>query len=362
MTDKEKKICLVIPSLHAGGMERVMSELASFIGAKDNVQLHLVLYGKNPSVFYDLPPNLQVHKPNYTFRDSIRLWFTLRALFFLRQKIKHIQPDSILSFGEYWNSFVLLALLGFNYPIYISDRCQPNKNYSKFHNFLRKWLYPKAAGIIAQTNMAKELLHKQINHPNIEVIGNPIRKFNRKLAIEKENWILTVGRVIKTKHQDRLIRIFSKLNAPGWKLIIIGGNALKQNNLTLLSKLVEELGLTESVIITGNLSDIDEYYDKSKIFAFTSSSEGFPNVIGEALSAGLPVVSYDCVAGPSEMITDGENGFLVPVFYDDLFQKRLQQLIDDKELREKISAKAPSSVEKYSIEKIGQQYLDFILS
>ncbi|NMC40778.1 MAG: glycosyltransferase family 4 protein, partial [Bacteroidales bacterium] len=93
MTDQKKKICLVIPSLHAGGMERVMSELANFMAAKDNVQLYLVLYGKNPSVFYNLPLNLQVHKPDYTFRESLRLWFTLRALFFLRQEIKHIQPD-----------------------------------------------------------------------------------------------------------------------------------------------------------------------------------------------------------------------------------------------------------------------------
>ncbi len=110
------------------------------------------------------------------------------------------------------------------------------------------------------------------------------------------------------------------------------------------------------------MTDVDSQYLKSKIFAFTSNSEGFPNVIGEALSAGLPVVSYDCVAGPSEMIVDGENGFLVPVFDDDLFQKRLQQLIDDEELRQKMARKAPESVEKFSIEKIGQQYLDFILS
>ncbi|NMC40766.1 MAG: glycosyltransferase family 4 protein [Bacteroidales bacterium] len=181
------------------------------------------------------------------------------------------------------------------------------------------------------------------------------------MIIKKENWILTVGRLIKTKHHDRLIRIFSRLNAPGWKFIIIGGDALKQNNLPLLYKLVKEFVLTGSVIFTGNLSDIDEYYYKSKIFAFTSSSEGFPNVVGEALSAGLPVVSYDCVAGPSEMITDGENGFLVPVFDDDLFRKRLQQLIDDEGLRQKMSAKAPASVERYAIEKIGKQYLDFIL-
>jgi glycosyltransferase involved in cell wall biosynthesis len=62
------------------------------------------------------------------------------------------------------------------------------------------------------------------------------------------------------------------------------------------------------------------------------------------------------------MISDGKNGFLVPVFEDELFLKRLQLLIDDEELRKKMSAIATASVEKYSVEKIGKQYLDFILS
>lgn len=362
MANKERKICLVIPSLHVGGMERVMCELANYMSAKDNITVHLVLYGKNPSVFYNLSTKIQLHQPSYNFRDSLRLWFTLRALIFLRKQITHIHPDTILSFGEYWNSFVLIALIGLKYPVYISDRCQPNKEFSTFHTLLRRWLYPRAAGIIAQTKKAHEIYSEKFKNGRINVIANPIREIKRPDKIEQENIILTVGRLIRTKHHERLIKIFSKLNAPDWKLLIIGGNALKQNNLLSLLKLVENLGLKNKVVLAGELVDVDSLYYKSKIFALTSSSEGFPNVIGEALSAGLPVVSYDCIAGPSEMITDGENGFLVPVFDDELFQKRLQQLIDDEELRQKMAAKAPASVEIFSIEKIGQQYLDLILS
>ncbi|MGB9747746.1 MAG: glycosyltransferase [Bacteroidales bacterium] len=362
MAKKEKKICLVIPSLHSGGMERVMCELANYMSAKDNITVHLVLYGKSPSVFYNLSTKIQLHRPAYTFRDSLRLWFTLRALIFLRRQVRDIQPETILSFGEYWNSFVLVALIGLKYPVYISDRCQPDKTFGTFHTLLRKWLYPKAAGIIVQTKKAHEIYSGKFKHERIAVIANPIRQLQRSERTEKENIILTVGRLIRTKHHDRLIKIFSKLNAKDWKLFIVGGNALRQNNLSTLLKLVENLGLKNKVILAGELPDVDSFYYKSKIFAFTSSSEGFPNVIGEALSASLPVVSYNCIAGPSEMINDGENGFLVPVFDDELFQKRLQQLIDDEELWQKMAAKAPASVEKYSIEKIGQQFLSFILA
>lgn len=362
MNDQKKRICLIIPSLHAGGMERVMSELASFFAQKAYIDLHLILYGKNPSVFYSLPQNMTLYKPDFDFIDRYRLWFTLKSFWFLRNLIKKIQPDSILSFGEYWNSFVLIALLGIKVPVFISDRCQPDKQFSSFHTMLRRWLYPQATGIIVQTDKAREIYSEQFMHRRIALIGNPIRKVIRTVDINQENLILTVGRLIQTKHHNRLVKIFSRLNSTDWKLIIIGGNALKQNNFSLLQKMIEDLGLKDKVLLTGELNDVDIYYLKSKIFVFTSSSEGFPNVIGEALSAGLPVVSYDCIAGPSDMITDGENGFLVPVFDDNLFLKRLQLLIDDEERRQKMSAIAPASIERYSGEKIGEQYLDFILS
>lgn len=362
MAKKERKICLVIPSLQSGGMERVMSELAGYFSTKPELEIHLVLYGISPVVFYQIPDTITIHKPGFTFNNRYRLYYTLKTLFYLRKEIIRINPDTILSFGELWNSFVLLALLGLKIPVYISDRCSPAKKFNTFHAFLRRWLYPNAAGIIAQTNKAQEIFSMLLRHSNIAVIGNPIRKIENSETIKRENIILTVGRLINTKHHDRLVKIFSQLNAPEWKLIIIGGNALKQNNQTSLSKLVEDLGMKDRIVFTGEITDIDIYYRKSKIFAFTSSSEGLPNVVGEALSAGLPVVSYDCIAGPSEMITDGENGFLIPVFDDDLFLKRLQMLVDDEALRQRMSAQAAVSIEKYSLEKIGQQYLDLILS
>ena len=189
---------------------------------------------------------------------------------------------------------------------------------------------------------------------DIEVIGNPIRFINYdKKTVLKENIILSIGRLITTKHHDRLIHIYSKLAAPGWKLVIVGGNSLKQNNLENLQQMIIELNLTGKVIITGKQKNVEEYYMKSKIFAFTSSVEGFPNVVGEALSAGMPVVSYDCVAGPSEMVVDGKNGFLVPVFEDEIFQKRLQNLIDNEDLLIRMSEKAKQSVKEFSIESIG---------
>lgn len=358
----KKKICLLIPSLQTGGMERVMSELANYFATKDDIEVHLILYGKNPSIFYTISPNIIVHKPVFTFNDRWRNLYAIKTMLFLRSKVKSINPDTVLSFGEYWNSFVLIALFNLRYKIFVSDRCSPVKKLGKLHDFLRKKLYPKAAGVIVQTEMAKEIYSEIVDNSKLQVIANPIRLIETDAKQRPENIILSVGRLIDTKHHDRLINIFSKLNAPDWKLIIAGGDALKQKRYTYLKSLIKSHNLENKAELAGSRNDINQLYAKSKIFAFTSSSEGFPNVVGEALSAGLPVVSYNCVAGPSEMIVDGENGYLIPVFDDQKFQEKLQSLIENEDLRLQMTKKASESIRRFSIDNIGRQYLDYILS
>jgi glycosyltransferase involved in cell wall biosynthesis len=129
-----------------------------------------------------------------------------------------------------------------------------------------------------------------------------------------------------------------------------------------LQKLVTDLDATDKVVLAGKQFNVEQYYLKSKIFAFTSSSEGFPNVIGEAMSAGLPVVAFDCVAGPSELIRDNVNGFLIPLFDYQLFSEKLEELMDNEQLREKFGAAAGISIKQFSVESIGEKFYSFLLN
>ncbi|HYW33942.1 MAG TPA: glycosyltransferase family 4 protein [Balneolaceae bacterium] len=355
------KVCFAIHSLQPGGTERVVAELIDYFVEKKKVETHLLLFGKSRKIFYPLNASVIIHKPDFSFDSDWRFYSTLRTLWYIRKQVQQIEPDVILSMGEYWNSFVLLSLYGLKYPVYISERCRPDKNLGRVHENLRRWLYPHASGIIAQTNFAKQIYQKKAFNNNIRVIGNPIYQIpHNGEPQERENIILTVGRLIETKHHDRLIKIFKKISPAGWKLVIVGGNALKQEGLEKLKKLIADLNMEEVVELTGTVSDVEKYYLKSKIFAFTSSSEGFPNVIGEAMSAGLPVIAYDCKAGPSEMIKDGENGFLIPLFDDKLYSKKLSRLLNDEELRVRMGEAAKEAIKKFSIDKIGEQYYSFI--
>ncbi len=351
---------MIIPTLQPGGMERVMSELANYFSTREDLEVHLLLYGKKRVVFYEVSEKVIEYSPKSNFKGAHQLLPALGRLRYIRRTVKYIGPDAVLSFGEYWNSFVLLALLGLSYPIFISDRCSPAKEFSFAHKWIRKLLYPLSQGVIAQTEAAKQLYKKQFRHNNVAVIGNPIPELPGSDK-KKELVVLTVGRLIHTKNHDRLIELFCNINMPGWKLLIIGGDAQKQGNMKRLQNLIAKLGAEEKVILAGTQNNMEEYYTQSSIFAFASTSEGFPNVIGEAMIAGLPAVAFDCIAGPSDMIDEAENGFLIPVDDYAKFQERLELLMSDKALREKMGSVASTSIKRFSIENIGRKYVDFIL-
>jgi len=340
----------------------VMAELCSYFSAKGRHEIHLVLYGITREIFYTIPEGVIVHRPKFPFNNKRRFISTLKTLIYLRTEIKSIDPRSILSFGEYWNSFVLLALFGLGQRVYVSDRSQPDKSLGVIHDRLRKWLYPRAEGVIAQTRKAREIYRLIYPHSNMVSIGNPVRTIrNGHNGKARENIVLSVGRLIRSKHHDELIRLFAEINDDDWKLVIVGYDHLKQKNMDRLKLLTRELGVEDRVELTGKRNDIERFYLKSKIFAFTSSSEGFPNVIGEALSSGLPVVSFDCIAGPAEMVEDGVNGFLVPLFDYELFRSRLSLLMRDEALRERMAIEARQSIGKFSPEIIGEKYYEFIM-
>lgn len=349
---EQKKICLVIPSLHAGGMERVMSELANYFAQKPGLEIHLVCLIKG-KIFYSIAESVILHEPDFEKKS----WFiySLMTLIYLRKTLKKINPVAVLSFGETYNSFVLLSALFLNLKIFVSDRSKPDKSWGKTHEFLRRILYPKAKGIISQTTYSKTFLQKETNHTNICVIPNPVdaAKFNGQ---QRRKVILNVGRLISSKKIEILLEIFAQTNHGDWNLWIVGDGPLRFQ----LEEKAAQLGISNAVKFWGSQKDIAGYYSQSAIFAFTSVSEGFPNALLEALAAGLPCISFDCVAGPSDLIQDGVNGFLIPEMDTETYLSKLQHLMDNVELRNNMGNQALETAKEFHISKIGEDYLKFI--
>ena len=356
MEKKNKKIAFVIPSLKPGGMERVMSELANFTARMNSIDCYLISLSSSKE-FYKLDGTVIFIKPDFGFDNKRRFLSTVKTLFFLRKQLKMIMPNSVLSFGETYNSFVLLSALGLGLNVYVSDRSKPDKNWGFIHNNLRKILYPTAKGIISQTQYSMDFLYKEIKHKNIKVIPNPVDIIRFQKRTEQKI-VLTVGRLISTKRVDILIEAFEKSENEEWQLWIVGDGPKKAE----LEQKVIDSGLKDKVIFFGFKNDIHDFYSKASVFAFTSYSEGFPNAILEAMASGLPVIAFDCVAGPADLIENEKTGFLIALGNVEEYQKKLNIMLINTELRDNFSNSTKAKVLEYDINKIATEYLNFLLS
>jgi GalNAc-alpha-(1->4)-GalNAc-alpha-(1->3)-diNAcBac-PP-undecaprenol alpha-1,4-N-acetyl-D-galactosaminyltransferase len=355
----KNKICLIIPTLTGGGQERVMSELANYFN-EQGYEIHLIFLVRH-EMFYTLNDGIKTYFPNYTYKKSIyyQITYRIHAIFHIRNVVKKVKPQTVLSMPQGYNNLAILALWKLNIPIYVSDRSSPHKKMGFIDSFLRKKCYPKASGIIAQTQTAIENFEKLgIKNENIKVIPNPLRTLsdyqnNRDPKIKR---IISVGRLIESKKFDHLIDVFAQINNPNWELYIFGEGPLRK----ALEDVIEKHHLKNKVFLPGSTKQIDVEFSKSEIFAFTSVSEGFPNALSEAMAYPVASISYDCIAGPSDLIENGINGILIPVNNKVLFKENLEKLMLNDDLREEIAAQSRKNRIKYHKNTISKEYLEFI--
>jgi GalNAc-alpha-(1->4)-GalNAc-alpha-(1->3)-diNAcBac-PP-undecaprenol alpha-1,4-N-acetyl-D-galactosaminyltransferase len=359
VNNTQKHFCFILHSLVGGGMERVMVELANNFVEDKNAKVTFLLLRKNKR-FYRLNPQIRVIEPLFEYSNKDKFLFAIKILFYIRKNVHLLKPDVVLSFGEKWNSFNLIALLFTSYKIFVSDRSSPELKLSFVHRILRKVLYKNAHGIIAQTNDALTNIFKITKHKNIVQIGNPIRKITSNNEIEntRENVILNVGRFIRSKQQIQLIEIFARLDVDSWKLVFLGNGPY----LEAAKNKVIELGLNDKVVFIGESNNVDKYYSTSKIFAFTSILEGFPNSLGEALNTPLSCISYNCTAGPSDLIINNFNGFLVNNNDIEEYKRKLETLMKNENLRMYFEKNALEKMELFSSKTICNKYYNFLLS
>ncbi|RZS98460.1 glycosyltransferase [Cecembia calidifontis] len=352
-----QKIVLITSDLSPGGAERVMATLANNFAQRLDIEVHLVclVQGK---LFYTLDSKVILHLPDFYYKRYPKFFAYLKAFFYLRKKLKDINPKSYLSFGGRYNALCILAGLGLKSKSFISDRSRPGISYGRFFNILNRLVYPYAYGIVAQTNRAKQFHLSQFKHDNIKIIGNPIPDFYDS-SFPKKNVILNVGRFISSKNQQFLIDVFDEIDTDDWELWFVGDGPF----LEKCKKHSDSLKSADKIKFLGNTEDIMAIYNAARIYAFTSTSEGFPNALGEALSAGLACISFDCNAGPSDLIEDGINGFLVKELDKKMFKKRLIDLISEKStFRIKFTAESQKRIKNFFNEDfISNEYLSFMI-
>ncbi len=357
MKESEKKtIIFVIASLSSGGAERVLSTLSNEMVKNYNIVI-LTFEGIPP--FYPLDNRISIIHCKDKILPTQNVWEALKINFFLLKKIKRVfrvyKANLAISFMTRANILTILAAKIQGIPVIISERTNPNKqNLPIFWKKIRKITYKSANYLVIQNKSIKTFFSNIINPDKIIIIANPIAPelSNGKESETKSNNILTVGRLISSKAHHILIKAFANTLNADWKLVLAGDGPERLS----IEKLIKQLGLERKVVLLGNVKDVAKLYNTSKIFAFSSTFEGSPNALIEAMHFGLACISTDCPSGPSDFIIPEENGYLVPVNDIEKFSTKLNQLMDSEKLRESFGEKAIIAVEGLRVEQIVNEW------
>lgn len=340
-----------------GGIERALVVLANHFSEKGyNITFISCLKGQR---FYSLVKKIKLIEPGFAHKGGLirGITFYPRLIRFIRKQVYRADPDVVLAFGDWFSPMVLLALYGTKYPVYISDRTSPDYKFKFPIPQLKKWLYPKSAGFIAQTERAADFKRKQFGDKlNIKVIPNALREVKLYPEIQREKIILYVGRFAWEKGPERLIQAFAKIpDKDSWQLQMAGSGPL----LEPMKQLTKELGIDVSVKFLGKVEDVDHLFARSSIFVLPSVLEGFPNALCEAMAAGLPVVCFSSI--PHEAIlTNKVDGVIIEDGKIEGLSDTMISLMHDENLRIELGAQALKIRERLGIKKIGELILEFI--
>ena len=348
-----KNICFIGAGLRGGGQERALTAMANYF-AKLGCEVFIINLFKTEQ-FFELEKSIRVIWPKTDRTKKHRLVYALQLIPYVRKNIKEIKPDVLLSYGEWFNPFVILVTRFLNVPLFVLERMGPQISLGFIVGTGRELLYRYATGVMVQTAIAADLIKKKTRARNIGIIPNPLNVINTKTDFKKRR-IVSVGRLSREKGHDVLLRAFASLPNQDWSLHIVGDGPEKPS----LEGQTQKLGVSDRVVFHGHLKNFSHILGESEIFILPSYYEGFPNALLEAMSVPLACISSNCVAGPSDIIEHGKNGLLVEPGNVYELARAIEFMISDIELRKKLASEAYKVREKYRFDKIAQQYLDFI--
>lgn len=358
---KKSKIAFLLSSLGSGGAERVVSTLANEL-SKSN-QIYIITFsGKEP--FYHLNQEIEIVscfgqiEASKNFREALKSnYLLLKAI---NKFVKAFDIDLLIGFMTSANVLATLVAKLNGKPVIISERNNPGRQQiTGFWKVLRGLTYPFANHLVVQTPQIQDYFKTRVRKERLHILPNPISPEltqNRDNTIEKENIVLNVGSLTDQKAQDVLIKAFALTQASNWKLIIVGEGPQREN----LQILVKELELEQQVELPGRIKDVHRMYNLSKIFAFSSLYEGFPNALIEAMHFGLACISTDCPTGPSELIEHGMNGYLIPLNGEKAMAEKIHYLMENEEQGKIMGEKAIQSVNKYTLPNVITRWIDLI--
>lgn len=397
-----KKIAWVIPDLYTGGMPRVLEALSNEFNKDNKYKQYNILLKKKDINFKVYGKIFSIEKEGKNLIEKIYIF--IKRIYYFYKINREYKFDYVVSFGMTAN--IINILVNKKGKTIITEhnvksiennigKGVNNRIYNCIYNLLIKYLYNKADKIITVSKyMGIDLIkHYGIKKHKINTIYNGVDdKKIEKLKMEPlsdEEYkifanpvIINVGSTSKQKGQWHLVKIMPELKKiiPNIQLVILG----QGEDYNKLYNLIRFLKLENNVHLMGVKSNPYKYMYNADLFVLTSLYEGFPNVLVEAMSVGLPVISTDCKSGPRELFQEkyieskyindiflADYGILVPDMINDgielndkiqeneeILKNAILKVLNNKDLQEKYRKKALVRSKRFTSYQMAKSYIN----
>lgn len=373
MTEK-RKIVYCTPSLYmAGGLERVLTTKANFFADVLNYDVYIVITdGKGKTPYYQLSSKIHLVQFDINFEQLWNRNFIFKTILYIQKQIifkykltrllNNITPDFTISLLRREINFITKIKDG---SIKIGELHVNRNNYRNFEEgnsnifkriFSRIWMKDLSKKLKELDKLVVLTNEDKINWSeldNVVVINNPLDNKSEKVSSLNSKRVIAVGRYVYQKGFDLLLQSWAIVlkKHSDWHLYIYG-----YGEKDFYIDYAKKMGIIDNCHFNSAVNDINEEYVKSSVFAFSSRFEGFGMALIEAMSCGLPCVSFDCPCGPKDIIENGKNGFLVKSFNIEDYAEKLNILIENENIRKEIGNEALLSSGRYTIDEIGNTW------
>lgn len=351
------KLVFITPGMTFGGAERVISILA-------NIWCDM---GHEVSIFITATDRQPVYKMNKKIKVEYFADYNekgvshFKLIAAIRKFVRKEKPDSVLSFMNDVCAYTIIALMGTGIPVIYSERNDPNKtNQGKIEKICRKIVENGATYIVFQTNGAKMCYSEKVQRKS-GIILNPVELNKIPVrTLENINYseIVSVGRLESQKNQELLIDAFSLVSQKHKDVIlkIFGEGSLKNK----LQNRIDELGLTDKVLLMGAKSDVLERIKESFFFVLSSDFEGLPNSLIEAMCMGMPCISTDCSPGGARQLLGNERGLIVPCGYKEELAEAINMYLENKDIAMRYGEEAYKLRDEIESHTVAKEWINLI--
>lgn len=367
------RIVYVIDSLASkGGAERILSDKMNYMTTHYGYEVYVITCYQDiktmPNVYYlsDKVKQVNLNIPyysHYKYGYPKRLWvkwqFHRQLCKQLKQTVQRIDPDILIGLG-YFQADVVTGIpcrakkivesheaRVFTMSNHGLSRSLLSRLFMRFYKTRYFRTVERQADVMV--TLTKGDAKEWRNAKRVEVIPNfTVMPMSHTSNCESKR-VIAVGRLEWQKGYDRMIDVWAMVEKrhPDWSLDIFGSGTLE----TELNKQIKQLSL-HNIKINSFTPNISEEYVESSIFIMTSRFEGFSLVLLEAMQAGLPCVTFDCPFGPSDVVIDGGNGFLVPDGDVPLFAEKLCVLISDPSMIKRFSKSSSEQIKRFKVDEV----------